>query len=33
MMGISVLDHLIIGREKYSSMKNDYPLIFNWFMN
>jgi DNA repair protein RadC len=29
MMGISVLDHLIIGREKYSSMKNDYPLIFN----
>lgn len=29
MMGISILDHLIIGRSKYSSMKIDYPNIFN----
>ena len=29
MMGIQVLDHLIIGRNDFSSMKKDNPLIFN----
>lgn len=29
MMGITILDHIIIGKNEYLSMKTDNPLIFN----
>ena len=29
MMGIAILDHIIIGKNEYLSMKTDNPLIFN----